>query len=166
MAHDVMEDLLGNLQETHRTYWELLNVADRKRTHILQNDIENLREDLRAEESFADEGARLSGLREGMHRQCRDLLNAGEGVETLDDLCRFMPAEWNDRFEEERAGLRKTIESLREVNRVNMTLVNNSLELMDGLLAALFDAEPISTYGPRGLRTRTRVQVRSLDARA
>lgn len=166
MPHDVLEDLLGNLRKTNRVYASLLDVARQKQTHILGNHIEELREDLSTEGRLAEDGTRLNTERKAIHRECRGLLNAGVGVETLEDLCRFMPAEWHDRFAEERKGLRHTLESLQDVNRINVALVNNSLSLMEGLLTALFDTVPVTTYGPRGLRAKSELQVRSLDTRA
>ena len=166
MAHDDLNSLLDNLRRTRKVYSGLLDVAGRKQAHIVGNDIESLRDDLRMEEGLAREGARLNGLREDVHRQCRRALNAGQGAGTLEELCSFMPSSWRDRFESERIELRRVLHDLQHVNRVNVALVNNSLELMDGLLAALFNAEPAATYGPRGLRARNAVNARALDATA
>jgi len=77
-----------------------------------------------------------------------------------------MPREMAQRFSSERAALCRTLEQLLRANRANAFLVNNSLDLMQGLLNALFGGEKICAYGPRGSRARTEYSVRSLDTQA
>ncbi len=166
MAHEVMKRLLINLQTTNKVYERLLEVAERKQQHILHNEIERLREDIEHEEALAGSGADLNMEREQLHRQCQAQLNAGPQAGTLDELCRHMPEPWHMRFEEARTGLRQTLQELHNVNRVNTALVNNSIELMEGLLAALFDTEPAATYGPRGRRAVLELPARALNAKA
>jgi len=166
MPHDVLERLLANLLETHGVYKRLLGIAEQKQEHILQNDTDCLREDLQAEAELAGRGAQLNAEREDLHRRCCNSLSSPTEVATLEDLCQYMPAEWHERFELERKGLRRTLERLHGVNRVNVSLVNSSLEFMEGLLAALFDTERISAYGHTGIRDRAEIPVRTLDASA
>ena len=77
-----------------------------------------------------------------------------------------MPPDWARRFHDERDALRRTLDRLLRVNRANVVLVNNSLKLMRGLLAALFGAEQVSAYGRRGVRSEAQLCRRSLDTRA
>lgn len=166
MAPDVLPRFFAHLQATGRVYARLLEVAEQKQKHILQNDIEQLREDLRQEEQLANEGATLDAQRDTLHARCRAQLNVTEGGATLHDLCAHMPAPWKERFQAERQALRETLERLHEANRLNVALVNNSLDLMKGLLSALFDAEPTAAYERNGLRTGMDVSGRALNASA
>ena len=166
MPSEVLNQLLANLRETHKVYASLLEIAEQKQQHILHNDIAGLRKDLQLEERLAGEGTRLSGERRAVHRRSCIALNAPESTEALEDLCRYMPAPWRDRFEAKRTDLRRTLERLHSVNRMNVSLVNSSLDLMEGLLAALFGTERVSAYGRTGVRAPTQVPARALDAKA
>ena len=166
MRHNALDRMLENLRESRETYASLLEVAEQKQQHILANDIEGLRADLKSEEQLAGEGTRLNTEREELHAECRRILHARPGARTIEDLCEYLPPEWHERFRTERAGLRETVERLRRVNRANVSLVNNSLHLLDGLLAAVFGTERTSAYGPRGERSQTRIPVRTLNASA
>jgi len=166
MSTDLQQRLLANLQTTHRVYQQLLELAEKKRTHIVANDIEALRADISAEERLAAEGATLGAERESLHRQCCVALDVRKPGSKLEDLCRAMPPEWARRFQRERDTLRRTLDRLLRVNRANVVLVNNSLKLMRGLLAALFGAEQVSAYGRRGVRSEAQLCRRSLDTRA
>ena len=162
-ALDGQQRLFANLQTTHQVYQQLLELAEKKRAHIIANDIEELRADLAAEERLAAEGATLGAERESLHRQCCAALEVRAQGSKLEDLCRAMPPEWARRFQRERDGLRRTLDRLLRVNRANVVLVNNSLQLMRGLLAALFGAEQVSAYGRRGVRSETELTRRVLD---
>jgi len=167
MPHEVLQRLLLNLQTSHKVYQRLLDVARLKQSHIMSNELEPLREDLKLEAQLAGHGADLNAEREGIHRKCSTLLNLDSGAETLEDLSRAMPPEWNHRFAAIRTDMRATLEQLHQANRMNALLVNNSIEFMEGLLAALFDAEPPATYGPTGASRRiTELPLRTLDAQA
>jgi len=166
MHHNALDQLLENLQKSRKTYGSLLEVAEQKQHHILDNDIEGLRADLQSEEDLAGEGTRLNMERDELHTQSRRILNARPDARTIEDLCEYMPPEWHKRFETERVGLRQTLERLHSVNRTNVSLVNNSLHLLDGLLSAVFGTERTSAYGRRGERSQTRIPVRTLDASA
>lgn len=166
MPPDVFQRLLQNLQATQKVYATLLEVAERKQQHILKNDIDSLREDLQSEERLAAEGSMLGLQRDALHQCCRQALNLVKGGETLTDLCRRLPLVWQDRFRKERDALARTIEGLHSANRINVALINNSLEMLEGLLTALFDAEPVSAYGPTGMRSRPELVHGSLNAHA
>ncbi len=166
MSRDPLHRLLGNLQTTRQVYSELLAVAERKQKNIMENDIEGLRKDLDTEERLAGQGARLNSDRTELHRLCQKRLGVGKDAETLEALCRLMPPDWRDKFRTEREDLLQTQRRLHSINKMNVALVNSCLELMEGLLAALFDLEPISAYGPRGIRKKAELPARSLDTRA
>jgi len=166
MSRDPLRRLLANLHATRRVYADLLRAAQRKQNHILASDIRELRRDLEAEERLAGEGARLNAEREQLHRLCCRSLGLGQEVRTLEGLCRFLPQQWRERFQAQRRDLLDIQRRLQDVNRMNVALVNNCLELMEGLLAALFDVEPVSAYGPRGVRRKAELPARSLDTRA
>ena len=173
MPGSPQERLLVNLQAAHKVYQHLLELAEKKRLHIVHNDLEALRRDIESEQRLAAMGAALNTEREALHRECCAALRVKPpakppqgAVATLDDLCRAMPQELAQRFSLQRAALRQTLEQLRRANRVNAVLVNNSLDLMQGLLAALFGGDKINAYGPRGARTRTEYSMRSLDTQA
>jgi len=173
MPDNPLERLFINLQTAHKVYAHLLELAERKRLHIVQNDLEALRRDIEAEQRLAAAGASLNAERELLHRECCAALRikgpakAPQGpAAKLEDLCAAMPREMAQRFSRERAALCRTLERLLRANRVNAFLVNNSLDLMQGLLNALFGGEKICAYGPRGVRTRTEYSVRALDTRA
>jgi len=166
MHHNALDKLFENLRESRKTYASLLQVAEQKQQHILENDIEGLRADLQIEEALAAEGTRLNAERDELHTHCRMILNTGPDTRTIEDLCKYMPAEWHERFETARISLRETLERLHSVNRANVSLVNNSLHLLDGLLSAVFGTERTSAYGRRGERSQTRIPVRTLDASA
>ena len=164
-ALDGQQRLLANLQATHEVYRQLLELAEKKRAHILTNDVEALRADLKAEERLSAEGASLGVARESLHGRCCAALNVRAPGSKLEDLCLAMPPDWARRFQRERDALRRTLDRLLRVNRANVVLVNHSLQLMRGLLAALFGAEEVSAYGPRGVRSETELSRRSLDTR-
>jgi len=167
MPYDVLQRMLANLQASHKVYQRLLSLARLKQAHIMNNELESLREDLKLEEQLAGRGADLNAEREEIHSKCRTVLNLGPDAETLEDLCDGMPPEWNYRFASIRKEMRSTLEELHRVNRMNALLVNNCLEFMEGLLAALFDAEPTAAYGPRGNSRRiAELPLRTLDAQA
>ena len=173
MPGNPQERLLVNLQAAHQVYQHLLELAERKRLHIVHNDLEALRRDIEAEQRLAAMGASLNSEREALHRECCAALHVKAGAKaplgaaaTLEDLCRAMPQELAQRFSRQRVALRRTLEQLLRANRANAFLVNNSLDLMQGLLTALFGGEKIYAYGPRGARTRTEYSMRSLDTQA
>jgi flagellar biosynthesis/type III secretory pathway chaperone len=166
MLHEALKRLLINLETSEKVQERLLDVARRKQQHLLSHDIEALRSDLKEEEEFAAEGEALHAERETLHRQCVRRLQAEETVRTLEELCKHMPGEWSGRFAGARERLRGTVKQLRHVNRLNMVLVNNSLELMQGLLAAVTNTEPAPTYGRRGGPPAHSLAVRTLDTEA
>ena len=173
MPGSPQERLLMNLQAAHKVYQHLVELAEEKRLHIVRHDLEALRQDIESEQRLAGMGAALNTEREALHRECcatlrvRTSPKAPQGaVATLDELCQAMPSELAQRFSRQRAALRHTLEQLRRANRVNTVLVNNSLDLMQGLLTALFGGDKIYAYGPRGARTRTEYSMRSLDTQA
>jgi hypothetical protein len=173
MPDTPLERLFINLQTAHKVYQRLLDLAERKRRHIIQNDLEALRRDIEAEQRLAAAGASLNVEREALHRECCATLRVRPPIRTpqgaalkLEDLCAAMPRETAQRFARERAALCRTLEQLLRANRANAFLVNNSLDLMQGLLNALFGGEKIAAYGPRGARGRTEYAVRSLDTQA
>jgi hypothetical protein len=173
MPDNPLERLLINLQTAHKVYRHLLDLAERKRLHIIQNDLAALRRDIEAEQRLAAAGASLNVEREALHRECCAALRVRPSAQTphgaaskLDDLLSAVPKETAQRFSRERAALRRTLEQLLRANRANAFLVNNSLDLMQGLLNALFGGEKICTYGPRGSLARTEYSVCSLDTQA
>jgi len=173
MPDNPLERLLINLQTAHKVYQRLQELAERKRLHIVQNDLEALRRDIEAEHRLAAAGASLNVERESLHRECCAALRvrppAGSpqgSPPKLDDLFAAMTRETAQRFSRERTALRGTLEKLLRANRANAFLVNNSLDLMQGLLNALFGGERTSAYGPKGSRARTEYSVRSLDTQA
>ena len=166
MPRDPIETLLDNLRETHDVYRRLLTVAEKKKTHILQNDIEGIRADIQAEETLSRKGAGLNAACDDLRRECSRSMGDGDDVPTLETLGSLLPTERREPFEEERRALKGTLRELRDRNRTNMVLVNNSLGLMEGLLAAMFGTETVSTYGRRGNRTRGGMPVRALNAKA
>jgi flagellar biosynthesis/type III secretory pathway chaperone len=173
MPDNPQERLLINLQAAEKVYQRLIELAEKKRLHIVHNDLDALRQDIEAEQRLAAMGASLNTEREVLHRECcaalrvkaRAPARAG-ALATLEDLCRAMPQEMAERFSRQRATLRRTLEQLLRANRANAFLVNNSLDLMQGLLAALFGGNKIHAYGPKGARARTEYSVRSLDTQA
>ena len=173
MPDNPLERLLINLQTAHKVYAHLLELAERKRLHIVHNDLEALRRDIEAEQRLAAAGASLNAEREVLHRECCAALRVKarakapqDAAAKLEELCAAMPKEMAQRFSRERAALCRTLEQLLRANRANAFLVNNSLDLMQGLLNALFGGEKICAYGPRGSRARTEYSVRSLDTQA
>jgi hypothetical protein len=173
MPDNPLERLLINLQTAHKVYRRLLELAERKRLHIVQNDLEALRRDIESEQRLAAAGASLNAEREALHRECcaalrvRAPAKAPPGAAAkLEDLCAAMPREMAQRFSSERTALCRTLEQLLRANRANAFLVNNSLDLMQGLLNALFGGEKTCVYGPKGSRARTEYSVRSLDTQA
>lgn len=173
MPDNPLEHLLLNLQTAHKVYQRLLALAERKRLHIVQNDLEALRQDIESEQRLAAAGAGLNTERDLLHRECcaalrvRPRVPGPQGAAAkLEDLCAAMSGEMAQRFSRERAALCRTLEQLLRANRANAFLVNNSLDLMQGLLNALFGGEKICAYGPKGSRARTEYSVRSLDTQA
>jgi len=166
MPRHPIETLLSRLRETHQVYRGLLKVAEDKKTHILQNELEGLRADIEAEETLSRKGADLNAVCDDLRGECLRSLGRDDEAGTLEELTRLLPAEWREPFEEERSGLKSTLRKLRDCNRMNMALVNSSLDLMEGLLAALFGTETVSTYGRRGKRTRTGAAAHALNAKA
>jgi flagellar biosynthesis/type III secretory pathway chaperone len=173
MPENPLERLFINLQTAHKVYQHLLDLAEKKRQHIVQNDLAALRLDIEAEQRLAAAGASLNVERESLHRECcaalrvQPIIRAGQSTAAkLNDLCAAMPKEMAQRFSRERTALCRTLEQLHRANRANAFLVNNSLDLMQGLLNALFGGEKICAYGPRGSRARTEYSVRSLDTQA
>jgi flagellar biosynthesis/type III secretory pathway chaperone len=173
MPENPLERLLINLQTARKVYERLLELAEKKRLHIVQNDLAALRRDIETEQRLAGAGASLNTERDALHRECCAALRvkarakAPQGAAAkLEDLCAAMPREMAQRFSVERAALCRTLEQLLRANRTNAFLVNNSLDLMQGLLNALFGGEKICAYGPRGSRARTEYSVRSLDTQA
>jgi flagellar biosynthesis/type III secretory pathway chaperone len=166
MSADILQRLFQNLQACRHVYARLLEVAERKRAHLVRNDAVALRQDLADEERLAGMGAELAAEREQLHTRCAAFLRVRPAARTLGDLTRAMPQGWQTRFDAERRELRRTVERLQDVNKVNVILVNNSLEMMQGLLAAMFDAEPATGYARNGMRPQPRFLRHTLDARA
>lgn len=165
MSAEILQRLYQNLQACHQVYTRLLNVAERKRTHLVGNDVAALRDDLREEERLAGMGAQLAAERDRLHGECAAWLRPGAQVRSLGELTPAMPEGWRSRFDTERRGLRRTLERLQEINKVNVILINNSIEMMQGLLSAMFDAEPTAGYGRNGMRPQTQFLRHTLDAR-
>ena len=166
MSADILQRLYQNLQACHQVYSRLLDVAERKRAHLVGNDVTALREDLREEERLAGMCAQLASERNRLHGECAARLRPGAHVRSLGELTPAMPDGWRTRFDSERRALRRTIERLQEINKVNVILINNSIEMMQGLLAAMFDAEPTAGYGRNGMRPQPQFLRHTLDARA
>jgi FlgN protein len=166
MPHETLKRLLINIETSNKIHERLLEVAERKQQHLLTNDVDGLRDDLQDEQGLATDGAHLNVEREELHALCLRRLQAPTSVKKLEQLCAIMPGEWPERFGPARARLRSTVEKLRDVNRMNMVLVNNSIDLMQGLLGALYQTEAVPTYGRRGGQYNNRINVRTLDTKA
>jgi hypothetical protein len=162
MFSDAFHQLFANLQASRKLYSRLLEVAERKKRHIIGNDVDGLREDLKTEEQLAATGTELDLQRRALHARCRAAVNAPD-AKTLLRLCDALPEPWNGRFRKEREALRDTVERVHELNRVNVALVNNSLDLMNGLLTAMYGAEQTAAYGRSGVRVGAELPHRTLE---
>ena len=165
MPRNPIQTLLDRLQDTHEVYRRLLTIAEEKKTHILGNDLDSLRADIEAEETLSRKGADLNAVCDELRGECLRALGRQDGAGTLEDLTRLLPADRRKPLEQERGGLKDTLRKLRDRNRMNMALVNSSLDVMEGLLSAMFGTETVSTYGRRGRRTRSGPPARALNAR-
>ncbi len=173
MPDNPLERLLINLQTARKVYERLLELAERKRQHIVHNDLEALRKDIESEQRLAAAGASLNTEREALHRDCCAALRVKarrrrpRAPRPSSRTCaRPCPGKWRSVSSRERTALCRTLEQLLRANRANAFLVNNSLDLMQGLLNALFGGEKICAYGPKGARSRTEYSVRALDTQA
>jgi hypothetical protein len=162
MISDVFQQLFANLQASRKLYTRLLEVAERKKQHIVHNDVEGLREDLKNEEQLAATGTELDLQRQTLHRRCCSDVHAKD-TKNLRSLCDVLPEPWKGRFLKEREELRTTVEKVHEINRINVALVNNSLDLMNGLLAAMYDTEQTAAYGKSGIRLGAELPHRTLE---
>ncbi len=165
MASDVFQRFFANLQASRKLYARLIAVAERKKEHILRNDAEGLREDLNEEEQLAGAGTELDLQRLALHQRCCVEVGAQE-AKTLGQLCAALPPPWKGRFLKEREQLQGTVSRLHELNRLNTALVNNSLDLMNGLLAAMFNTEQTAAYGKTGIRVGAEIPCRTLEVGA
>ena len=159
MPDNPLERLLINLQTAHKVYQRLLELAERKRPHIVQNDLEALRRDIESEQRLAAAGASLNTEREapaprvlrGAARQSRRQSAPGRRGQARGPVRGHAPGNGPAFFAPSARRCCRTLEQLLRANRANAFLVNNSLDLMQGLLNALFGGEKICAYGPRGV---------------
>jgi hypothetical protein len=165
MISDVFHQLFANLQASRKLYARLLEVAERKKQHILHNDVEGLREDMKSEEQLAATGTELELQRQALHLRCSNAAQA-KNARTLRSLCDALPEPWRGRFLKEREELRGIVERVHEINQVNVALVNNSLDLMNGLLAAMYNTEQTAAYGKSGVRLGADLPHRTLEVGA
>lgn len=164
MAGDIFQQFFSNLQLTQKLYARLLETAENKRSHILANNVEHLREDLQLEERLAGAATELDLQRQALHQRCCAELKVH--ATTLQALTDAMPPPWKEHFQRERNRLQQTMHKLHAVNRANVGLINNSLELVNGMLAAMFDAEPVAAYSRQGVRAAAELSHRALNASA
>lgn len=165
MPSDIFQQFFANLQASIKLYGRLVEVAQRKREHILANDVEGLREDLKVEQELAGIGTELDLQRPVLHKRCCAEVKA-QGARTLAQLCTALPEPWKQRFISAREQLRDLAARLHELNRVNVALVNNSLDLMSGLLTAMFNTEQTAAYGKSGVRVGAEIPFRTLEVGA
>lgn len=161
MIDGSFHQLFANLQASRKLYARLLEVAENKKKHILQNDIEGLREDLASEQQLASTGTELDLQRQLLHERCS--VTVRSKPKTLSALCNYLPEPWKGRFQQERDDLRALAEKVHQMNRVNVALVNNSLDLMNGLLAAMYNTEQTAAYGKSGVRIGADLPHRTLE---
>ncbi len=166
VGNDPVERLLENLRTTLKLYDQLVEIAETKQRHIIANDVTQLQNDLRAEERLLTAADERSNARGELHRAACGVLSAGDGTRTLEGLSGYMPAGIRSEFARVRTDLRDSIARLKGINRINVSLINNSLALVEGLIGALFGTEQTSAYGPSGARTRMAAPAFSLDAKA
>jgi len=166
VGHDPVEQLLENLRTSLKLYDQLVEIAETKQRHIIGNDVTQLQNDLHAEEQLLVAAEERNNARAELHTAACAALKAAPDTRTLEALCRYMPARIRSEFVRVRTALRDSIARLKDINRVNVSLINNSLALVEGLIGALFNTEQTSAYGPSGARPRTEVPAFSLDARA
>jgi flagellar biosynthesis/type III secretory pathway chaperone len=161
MLSDAFHQLFANLQASCKLYSRLVEVAERKKQHIVGNDVEGLREDLKAEEQLAATGTELELQRRALHARC--VVASASNARTLLRLCDALAEPWKGRFLKARRELRESVERVHELNGVNVALVNNSLDLMNGLLAAMYDTEQTAAYGRSGIRVGAELPHRTLE---
>lgn len=166
VGNDPVERLLENLRTSLKLYDQLVEIAETKQRHIIANDVTQLQNDLHAEEQLLVAAEERNKARAELHRAACVALEADPGTRTLEALCGYMPARVRSEFARVRTALRDAIARLKDINRVNVSLINNSLALVEGLIGALFGTEQTSAYGPSGARPRTEAPAFSLDARA
>ena len=178
MIEAPVKGLLSNLEQTTDRYERLLKLAREKQRHIAQNDIDALEQDLNGEDVLIEEIQGLDAERGRLHgetalaalqhsgRKDGDHRAALPGQETLEQLERFLPADVQPKVQRCRHRLRLTVGELNEVNRMNMALIRNSLELAEGMIKALFAVATEGVgYGPTGQSPELDLAPCSIDAK-
>ncbi len=142
---EVWVPLTELLKEQLNLHYELLEMAGRKETLIIENDVQSLLDLLQDEEEV------LQQVRE-LEQKRKKLLDEYFGGEerSFSDLLEEVPGDVGEELENLRQGLLEVIDKLQEKNHNNASLINEALDLNEFSIQLFTGDDEGGTYSPGG----------------
>lgn len=144
-----MEKLLNILEEEIELYKKILDVSKNKTTLLKENKVKELEATTKEEEILVADVIEKEKIRiQEVKNICRRYDKPEKSLK-IEELCEFV-----DNSKEELLDAKKEIvnllNELKEVNELNSTLINSSLEYINFAVNMLTETAPNTIYQPGG----------------
>lgn len=144
-----MDNLINILVEEIDVYKKILEVSKNKTTLLKENNVKELENTTKEEESLVATIIEKEKLRIQEVKNICKRYNKPEQSLKIEELCEFI-----DDSKEELLEYKKEIvnilKELKQVNELNATLINSSLEYINFAVNMLTDTAPNTIYQPGG----------------
>jgi flagellar biosynthesis/type III secretory pathway chaperone len=165
--HGLTAELIGLLREEIEQYRRLFSLVRRERGRIVKGELLGIHEMVQKKEAVTRELTRLAVCRRSVLDQLADTLGESREELTLARLVKLSPGETGELLRGLLDEFRLVVGRLVAANDVNRTLLNHSLEMVEGSLALFRTlATPNPTYGSGGRVDEAVPLVSALNQRA
>ena len=143
----IVEQLKEALRQEQNLYQALLELADQKTMMVVRNKVQELEKLTLKEQQFIREMGRFEQIRQSLLGHFAKEKELTEVPENLSALLSFLPKEEAEEIETLRESLIAIIHEISEKNRLNETLIQQSLDFIQINLEALTQQENGNPYG-------------------
>lgn len=131
MSEQLITELTANLEMQRELYDMILVVAKDKKSVLVKGDLAGLDECTRQEEKLVVQVGKLEEERIRIHQALANHFHVQPQEVTIAFLLEKCGQTLSDSFSREAIALRKTLDSLQEVNSLNSDLVKQSLNYIE-----------------------------------
>ncbi|SFH70072.1 FlgN protein [Tindallia magadiensis] len=137
------------LRQEQQIYQGVLELADQKTLMVVRNKVKELEKLTLKEQQFIREISRFEQIRQSLLGHFAKEKELAEVPQNLSALLSFLPENDVEEIESLRQELVVTIQEISEKNRLNETLINQSLDFIQVNLEALTQLETGNPYGEK-----------------
>lgn len=130
MASEFVEKLILVLDKEVETYKEVFKLAQEKKDVIINNDVKRLDEITKKEHAYIGILSRLDEARLTLIGNVLYLSNV-ESVSDFDELSQYIDEDVRDDFNSKVDSLMEVLKKLQEINDLNNSLIEKSLEIVN-----------------------------------